>query len=85
MQDNICVDVEFVNETECLYLADEPLTFLIQFKRARTDTATKRCNRLANQLSKRKEYNVSVGSNRCSQGNSIQATMFVDQLEWVSI
>ena len=85
VRDNICVDVEFVNENECLHLAVEPLTFLIQFKKARTDAATRKCNRLANRLSKWKEYNVSVGSNRCSQGNSIQATMFVDQLKWVSI
>ena len=73
------MDVEFANDTECYYRAQQQLTFLITFTRK----ANRKCRRLSRQLSKQEGASVAV--EKCKgRSNSIQANMFVEPLFWVS-
>ena len=79
IQSNVCVNVEFANETECYYKAKDPLTFTITFTRK----ANKKCKKLVQQLDK--QTNITIAAHRCEgRSNSIQAHMSVEQLNWVS-
>ncbi|XP_065910946.1 uncharacterized protein [Dysidea avara] len=78
IQSNVCVNVEFANETECYYKAKDPLTFTITFTRK----ANKKCKKLVQQLDK--QTNITIAAHRCEgRSNSIQAHMSVEQLNWI--